>query len=145
MDSVLAIQDILNNKRFLIIASIGAGLSVLLGAFAAHGLKSHLSERMLNAFQTGVDYQFVHSLALMLLTICAMLIEGRVALKRLDWARKLMVVGVLLFSGSLYLLAVTGLKIVAFVTPIGGVLLLCAWGVATSAFMAATVHSKLKH
>jgi len=112
----------------------------LLGAFAAHGLKGQLSERMLAAFKTGVEYQFLHSLGLMLLTVCAMQLSDAKVLKRLTWARSVMVAGVALFSGSLYVLSLAGLKFVAFVTPIGGVLLVFAWLMSAAAFAAFNIH-----
>lgn len=120
MNKPLAVID----RRFFLIAIIAGGLSVLLGAFAAHGLKSLVSERMLEVFQTAVRYQMWHSLALLMLCLSTN------ALGASDWLRRAkftMVVGVVLFSGSLYLLVLTGIKALGMVTPIGGVLLIAAW------------------
>lgn len=109
----------------LSIAALSGGLSVALGAFAAHGLRGKLAENMLAAFQTGVQYQFYHSLGLLLLVI----LYKQLAQPLLLWSYGFMLAGILCFSGSLYLLALTGNKIFGPVTPLGGVFFIIAWAI----------------
>jgi uncharacterized membrane protein YgdD (TMEM256/DUF423 family) len=99
-------------------------LAVILGAFAAHGLKNHLSENLIGVFQTGVQYQMYHSLGLILLVLTAQFMPST----QLLWSAGFMTAGILLFSGSLYLLAITGIKWFGPVTPIGGLCFIIAWG-----------------
>lgn len=95
-----------------------------MGAFGAHGLKAILSPEMLTVYQTGVSYQMWHAIGL----IGVALIRLQVSESRLlDWAGCLMFAGILLFSGSLYLLAVFNLKWLGIITPIGGVSFLISW------------------
>ena len=94
-------------------------LDVALGAFAAHGLKAKLTPEMLTIFETGVRYQAYHALALLLLA----------ALRGPDKAGWCFVGGIALFSGSLYLLALTGERRLGMVTPLGGLLFLAGWGI----------------
>ena len=111
--------------RFLISAgAIGAALSVALGAFAAHGLKSRLPADMLAVFQTGVQYQFYHALGLILIGLIAMNIKPT---SLLTSAGLLMLTGILLFSGSLYILSTTGIRGIGIITPIGGAAFIVAW------------------
>lgn len=109
------------NKFILATGGILCALAVMLGAFAAHGLKLHISPSMITVFQTGVDYQFFHGLALILFGILSHL--GY----RLKWASIFAMLGVVFFSGSLYLLATTGSKIFGPITPIGGVCFIVSW------------------
>lgn len=107
---------------------LGAGyglLGVILGAFGAHALRSRLSEDLLRAWQTGVEYQFYHAFAL--LAVGLMAYTGAAAGGWLSAAAWLFVLGVLLFSGSLYGLALGGPKLLGPVTPLGGLLLIAAW------------------
>jgi uncharacterized membrane protein YgdD (TMEM256/DUF423 family) len=97
--------------------------AVILGAFAAHALKGSLSEQSLNVFQTGVQYQFYHSLALLLLAV----IYRQSPQPMLLWSAGFMLAGILLFSGSLYLLALTQQKWFGPVTPLGGLCFIVAW------------------
>ena len=114
-------------RLFLIFGCVGAGLSVALGAFAAHGLKATLSEKMLAVFQTGADYQAYHSLALLVLVLLASTAETQRGGRYLKISMSLMLAGIVLFSGSLYTLALTGMTKLGMITPIGGVLFLLAW------------------
>ena len=109
------------------VAAVLCGLAVGLGAFGAHGLKERLSPEMLVIFEVGVRYQFYHGLAL--LGLCA----GGEGLWQGNWAKRAAIawlVGVLVFSGSLYLLALTGLRWLGAITPLGGVAFLVGWGLA---------------
>ena len=109
----------------LSIAALCGGVSVALGAFAAHGLRGKLAENMLAAFQTGVQYQFYHSLGLLLLVIMYKQFSESLLL----WSYGFMLAGILCFSGSLYMLALTGNKVFGPVTPIGGVFFIVAWAI----------------
>lgn len=109
-------------QRFLLIAgALLCMVGVILGAFAAHGLKSHLSEYALGVFQTGVTYQFYHGLALILFGI----LHGQGY--QLKLTGLLAFAGCVFFSGSLYLLALTGVKWFGPITPIGGTLFIASW------------------
>lgn len=100
-----------------------AGLAVILGAFAAHGLKNVLEPHLLSVFQTGVQYQFLHSLALILVVLLARYFPHALW----NWCSGLFLGGIVCFSGSLYLLALTGVKWFGPVTPLGGVLFIVGW------------------
>jgi len=111
------------SQLFLIVAAILGGTGVMLGAFAAHGLKSKLSENLLSAFETGVTYQFYHALALFALALW-------LKQSHLVWfvaSGYLWLAGVILFSGSLYALALTGIKWFGPITPLGGLLFIAGW------------------
>jgi uncharacterized membrane protein YgdD (TMEM256/DUF423 family) len=111
--------------RFLIITgAVSAALSVALGAFAAHALKARLPTDILSVFQTGVQYQFYHSLGLILVGILVQLYKGSPLLSA---AGILMATGILLFSGSLYVISTTGIRSLGIITPIGGVAFIAAW------------------
>lgn len=108
------------------ITSLGAFLgflSVALGAFGAHGLKNKLSPRMLEVFQTGVTYQMYHALALVLLGVWA----GLHPKVNLSLPAGCFLAGVVLFSGSLYGLSLSGIKQLGAITPLGGVCFLVGW------------------
>ena len=97
--------------------AVGMFLAVALGAFAAHGLKARLSPEMLTIFETGVRYHVYHALALLALG----------ASRGPDKAGWCFVAGIVVFSGSLYVLALTGEKRLGMITPIGGLLFLAGW------------------
>jgi len=111
-------------KLFLMLGSISGFLSVALGAFGAHALKEKLDEYSLGIFHTGVTYQTTHALALVLV---ALLLKWYPDSSGLVWAGWCFVAGTLIFSGSLYTLAMTGIKVLGAITPIGGVLFLVGW------------------
>ena len=108
-------------KVYLMLGGLFATLSVILGAFAAHGLKSKISEQAIVTFQTGVTYQMYHALGLILFAIVAK--QG----VPLNWASGFLVIGTLLFSGSLYALALTGVKWFGPITPLGGLCFIIGW------------------
>jgi len=108
-------------KLFLLIGSVFCMLSVMFGAFAAHGLKKYASEYAVDIFKTAAEYQMFHGLALI---IIALLIKQGIKLNVAGW---LFTTGVLLFSGSLYLLALTGWRFLGSITPIGGGLFILGW------------------
>lgn len=94
-----------------------------LGAFAAHGLKSRLTADYLAIFHTGVTYQLVHALAIFGVAVLSVHLPGRL----IGWAGGLFALGIVLFSGSLYLLTLSGLGKLGIITPIGGLCFLAGW------------------
>lgn len=110
-------------RSFLMLAAFFGFTGVALGAFAAHGLKSRLSAEYLTVFHTGVTYQLVHALALLGVAVLSVHLPGR-WVAAAGW---LFAVGILLFSGSLYLLTTTGVSKLGIVTPIGGLCFLAGW------------------
>ena len=109
---------------FLLPGAISAFIGVAMGAFGAHGLKTVLSPDMLAVYQTGVTYQMWHALGLIVIAVLDRQSPASGLLRRAGW---LMLSGIILFSGSLYLLALTQLRWLGMITPIGGVCFLAAW------------------
>ncbi len=112
----------------LLTAGVFALLSVVLGAFAAHGLKSFASGYLISVFNTGVQYQMWHALAII---ACALLIQNtddKKMQKGLSSAALCFIIGIFCFSGSLYALALTGIKWFGPVTPLGGMAFILGWG-----------------
>jgi len=110
-------------KSILTIAAISGLLAVVLGAFGAHALKKMISPEMLEVYKTGVQYQFYHTFALLAVGI---LMHFNTS-KALQWSGYLFVVGILLFSGSLYVMTITGIKALGIITPFGGTVWIAAW------------------
>lgn len=116
-------------KTFLKTAAVLGALSVILGAFGAHALKQLITDKNLQTFETGVRYQFYHVIALFITGI----LYKDFTNNYLEWAGRLFCLGILLFSGSLYLLSfieltdMTGLKWVGAITPLGGVCFITGW------------------
>ena len=110
-------------RRVFAVGSILAGMGVALGAFGAHALKTSLSPELLGIFETGVRYQMYHGLGLLGLAWAI----GRWPERRLAPAGWLLLAGTVVFSGSLYLLVLTGARWFGAVTPIGGVALIAGW------------------
>ncbi|GAB4229356.1 MAG: DUF423 domain-containing protein [Chlamydiales bacterium] len=100
-----------------------AAISVILGAFGAHALKSKLSAEMLTVFEVGVRYQMYHALGLILLGIWALPQSNPYII----WAGWSFIIGIVLFSGSLYLLSLTGINSIGAITPIGGLFFITGW------------------
>jgi uncharacterized membrane protein YgdD (TMEM256/DUF423 family) len=111
-------------KLFLSLSSVFGFLSVALGAFGAHALKQRFNDYQMGIFQTGIHYQFFHTLALV--GVGALLLKWPDSLG-LKYSGLAFVFGVLVFSGSLYLLAFTQIKWLGAITPIGGVSFLIGW------------------
>lgn len=124
-------------RIFMAIAASFAGLSVILGAFASHALKERLSDHALEIWETGTKYQMYHALALLLIAL--LLSRTETASTSLIVAGYAFIVGVVLFSGSLYYLSLSGIKWLGAITPLGGVafilgwvyLIVAAWGLKT--------------
>ncbi len=115
------------NKRFLIVSAWLGFLSVALGAFGAHALKEYLSPQSLTTFETGVRYQFYHVFALALTGILYQSFPN----KKMILAGRFFIAGIIIFCGSLYLLAALGaehFKWIGAITPVGGVFFLLGWG-----------------
>lgn len=108
---------------WVLFAGISGFLAVALGAFGAHGLKPYLLPELYQVYQTAVEYQFYHTLALLFLGLSNDN-KSAVWVNRAGWA---FVLGIILFSGSLYLLALTGIKMLGAITPLGGVAFLLGW------------------
>jgi uncharacterized membrane protein YgdD (TMEM256/DUF423 family) len=109
--------------RWGLIGAVLAGLGVALGAFGAHGLKARLTADLLAVFETGVRYQIYHAFALLAVAWVAQ--TGSPGPVR--WAGWCFLLGTVLFSGSLYTLALTGIRRFGAVTPLGGLLFLAGW------------------
>lgn len=112
------------DRTFFLIGSLAGGLAVALGAFGAHALRGRLSEDMLATFEIGVRYNFYHALALLAVAFAISRWPGSGAA---TWAGWLFVGGIVIFSGSLYVLTLTGARWLGAITPIGGVLLIAGW------------------
>lgn len=120
-------------RVFLTIAAILAGLSVAGGAFASHALRDKLSDRALEVFEVGVRYQMYHALALLLVAVLMSRTESPPA--SLTAAGYAFMVGIAIFSGSLYALSLSGVKWLGTITPLGGVAFIVGWAcVAISAW-----------
>jgi uncharacterized membrane protein YgdD (TMEM256/DUF423 family) len=111
---------------FLSVAAILGGLSVVAGAFASHALRDRISERSLEIFDVGARYQMYHALALLLVAVLISRTPSPpTTLIASGW---LFIVGIAIFSGSLYALSLTGIKILGAITPLGGVAFILGWG-----------------
>lgn len=111
-------------KLLLILAAANGFIAVSLGAFGAHGLEELLAADLLSTFQTGVEYHMYHSLALLGTAVLAIQFPAE---KRLRLSGMLFLLGIVFFSGSLYVLALSGVGWLGAITPIGGVFFLAAW------------------
>ena len=111
-------------RSFLFLGALSGLLTVAFGAFGAHALRQHLDTHALEVFHTGVQYQGLHALALFGTGLFALQAGPSRWLQAAGWS---FVGGSLLFSGSLYALAITGSRAFAFVTPVGGTLFLIGW------------------
>jgi uncharacterized membrane protein YgdD (TMEM256/DUF423 family) len=108
------------------LATAGAliALATVLGAFGAHALKAHLSPDKLTVYETAVRYHFIHALGLLVIGVLLRSADGEL----LRWSATLVLVGIILFSGSLYLLTFGAPRLLGVVTPLGGLALIGGWG-----------------
>ena len=125
-------------KILLLCAAISGLLSVVIGAFGAHGLKGKITSELLAAYQTGVHYQMFHTVALLLLAL--LILRLNTSSLFLNATGLLWLIGIILFSGSLYYLALGGPSWLGPITPLGGLLLILGWlsftiGIAKSSFI----------
>ena len=127
---------------FLFLGAISALVGVGMGAFGAHGLKAILSPEMLTVYQTGVTYQMWHALGLISIALISQQVPES---KLLSWAGWLMFIGILLFSGSLYVLVLLDLKWLGMITPIGGVSFIAAWVLIAIFAVQKQHHSRYTH
>ncbi|QDX94227.1 DUF423 domain-containing protein [Brevibacillus laterosporus] len=111
-------------KRYVTAGAFLALLGVALGAFGAHVLEKMLDAKGLATFETGVRYQMYHALGLLFVGLLGNQLGES---KMLKWAGNFLLAGILIFSGSLYLLCATGVKMLGAITPIGGVCFLLGW------------------
>ncbi|PIY32698.1 MAG: DUF423 domain-containing protein [Bacteroidetes bacterium CG_4_10_14_3_um_filter_42_6] len=111
------------SKTILLSAAILLVLAVAIGAFGAHALKPRLTEEMMQVYKTGVEYHFYHALGLLLIGIFSTAWPSG----WLNWSALLIGLGIILFSGSLYVMAITGIKWVGAITPLGGLSFISGW------------------
>ncbi|MEP5567360.1 MAG: DUF423 domain-containing protein [Halioglobus sp.] len=117
-------------KLFITLASLSGMLAVTFGAFGAHALRDKLDSDMMGVFETAVQYHFYHSLALLAVGVIALSQPQTVMLKSAGW---LFLLGIAVFSGSLYILAITGTKWLGAVTPLGGLSFIAGWACLSAA------------
>ena len=108
------------DKNMAAAAAVLLALAVVLGAFGAHGLKNRLDAYSMEVYQKAVFYHFIHALGLLVIAL-----SPRTA--HLVWVHALLVAGIVIFSGSLYLLAVTGIRVLGAITPLGGLCFISGW------------------
>lgn len=107
------------------LAAIGLGLAVIFGAFGAHALKARLDAYLMGIYEKAVFYHFVHALGILIVSILPR--AGALSASSGFWVCLLLAAGVVIFSGSLYLLAITGIRTFGAITPIGGLCLIAGW------------------
>lgn len=123
----------MNDRNIIVLGALNMLVAVGAGAFGAHGLRRLVTPDMLAVWQTGVTYHLIHALGLLAIALMMPRLGG----SALSWAATLMFIGIVLFSGSLYALTLTGTKVLGAVTPLGGVAFLVSWAlVAWSAWSA---------
>ncbi|GGG26177.1 DUF423 domain-containing protein [Paenibacillus abyssi] len=110
--------------KYAAYGAVHAMLAVVLGAFGAHGLEARLSEHMLTVFETGVRYHMYHGLGILLIAAFA---ERLGEMRAVVWAMRLLMIGIVLFSGSLYVLSLSGFTKLGMITPLGGVAFIAGW------------------
>jgi uncharacterized membrane protein YgdD (TMEM256/DUF423 family) len=111
-------------RKTLALAGALIALATILGAFGAHALKAHLSQDKLAVYETAVRYHFFHALGLLAVGVLMRSVDGEL----LRWSALLVLVGIILFSGSLYLLTFGAPRFLGVVTPLGGLALIVGWG-----------------
>ncbi|HKK13623.1 MAG TPA: DUF423 domain-containing protein [Gammaproteobacteria bacterium] len=111
-------------RVFLLLGAINGTLAVLLGAFGAHALRGHLPPGMMEVYHTANQYHFYHALGLLAVGMAAFQMPDSAALR---WSGWLMLAGIVLFSGSLYALSVSGMRWLGIITPFGGTAFIIAW------------------
>ena len=112
------------DRTFLLIGALAAFLGVALGAFGALAVRARLSPQSLEVFETGVRYQMYHAFALLIVALALVRLDGWIVRS----AGGLFTVGIVLFSGSLYVVALSGIRAFGAITPVGGLAFLAGWG-----------------
>lgn len=110
-------------KVFLLLGILNGFLAVALGAFGAHGLEGRISEKSLGTWEKAVNYQMFHTMALLVTG----LLMAKITSGGIVWAGWMFFIGIILFSGSLYIYSTTGIRTFAMITPLGGVAFLIGW------------------
>jgi uncharacterized membrane protein YgdD (TMEM256/DUF423 family) len=110
-------------RKTLVLAGLLIALATALGAFGAHALKAHLPQDKLQVYETAVRYHFLHALGLLAIGVLLRSLDGEL----LRWAAALVLAGIVLFSGSLYLLTFGAPRLVGILTPVGGLALIAGW------------------
>lgn len=113
-------------RTLFLLGTLFAATGVAAGAFGAHGLKASLSPRLLEVFETAVRYQMYHAMGLIAAAITVRVVKPQTT-KRIRSAAWFLTIGIVLFSGSLYAMVLSGITWFGFVTPIGGVLFIAGW------------------
>lgn len=111
-------------KHWIMLGAVNAALAIVAGAFGAHGLEDRVAPKLLSAFETGAQYHFYHALGLIAVGLTQSLRPSETGFGLIGW---LMIAGIILFSGSLYLLALTGVTMLGAITPLGGLAWIVAW------------------
>lgn len=120
---VSQLQSSAMDRTFMVIGAVAALIGVGVGAFGAHGLRGRASPEMLAVFETGVRYQMYHAIAILVIALALSRLDGPL----IRWAGWLFAAGIVIFSGSLYALVLTGTTSLGAITPIGGVAFLAGW------------------
>ena len=110
-------------RKTLVLAGLLIALATALGAFGAHALKAHLPQDKLQVYETAVRYHFLHALGLLAIGVLLRTLDSEL----LRWAAALVLAGIVLFSGSLYLLTFSAPRLVGILTPVGGLALIAGW------------------
>ncbi|MBU5355747.1 DUF423 domain-containing protein [Paenibacillus silvae] len=111
-------------RKWMMVGAILTMLSVGIGAFGAHMLKDKIGASAIATYETGVQYHMIHALGLLIIGLTAGQLGESLKLK---WAARLLFAGIIIFSGSLYVLSISGIKILGAITPIGGVAFIIGW------------------
>ncbi|MDR6777915.1 uncharacterized membrane protein YgdD (TMEM256/DUF423 family) [Paenibacillus peoriae] len=111
-------------RKWIFMGSIMMMLAVAIGAFGAHIVKAWIDADALAVYETGVKYHMIHAVGLLIIALAA----GQWgSSNRLRWAARLLLTGIILFSGSLYVLSLTGIRVLGAITPLGGVCFIAGW------------------
>jgi uncharacterized membrane protein YgdD (TMEM256/DUF423 family) len=111
-------------RKWMMLGAVLTMLSVAIGAFGAHMLKEKIGADAIAVYETGVQYHMIHAIALLIIGLTAGQLGPSTKLK---WAARLLFIGIIIFSGSLYVLSISGVKILGAITPIGGVAFIVGW------------------
>jgi uncharacterized membrane protein YgdD (TMEM256/DUF423 family) len=117
------------DRTFLLVGALAGFIGVAFGAFGAHALRGRLSPDMLAVFETGVRYQMYHAFAVLIVALATARLDGWL-IRAAGWS---FTAGIVLFSGSLYALALTGVTTLGAITPLGGLAFLIGWGLLMAA------------
>jgi uncharacterized membrane protein YgdD (TMEM256/DUF423 family) len=111
-------------RKWMMLGAVLTMLSVAIGAFGAHMLKEKIGTDAIAVYETGVQYHMIHAIGLLIIGLTAGHLGPSTKLK---WAARLLFIGIIIFSGSLYVLSISGIKILGAITPIGGVAFIVGW------------------